>query len=459
MQLQRALAAQPHELQRPLRDARGSSTTAPRSTRSSRSVATSVRPSFLRMVADILRFNRSAPALLSGTAGRAEPRRLPRSARGIPVTSSTTTSFPMGAAIWSSRPVDMLRFPARFFVEFFCQSRLPERRPAPDLAGDSRRLDGNMSKRLTASYAQLASSLNTPVASIQRQPRRGPSCGCATGPSNTSTKPSWPVTAIEALKLLSDPIDGRNARYWEPSPTRPTKPCLHTDERLMPHRPSGLGGLELPSAHRAVRARDRDLQHEHSPGSLTRARPIPADPEPQRRCRSAQTRARQLRLPSSRVFTPEAVAAQKRRHREINGARRHLLLRCVLGFRLPRGWRQERSRVSLHDFEAVVQAREQPASTKGGLVIGALSPTRHRFRYRLFMMYLDLAELPRLFDGTPGWSAQRRALAWFKRSDYLGPSGQFRSMRRSATWFRRASAPGRRAQSGCSRSCATSAIA
>ena len=27
--------------------------------------------------------------------------------------------IPMGAAIWSSRPVDMLRFPARFFVEFF----------------------------------------------------------------------------------------------------------------------------------------------------------------------------------------------------------------------------------------------------------------------------------------------------------------------------------------------------
>lgn len=38
------------------------------------------------------------------------------------------------------------------------------------------------------------------------------------------------------------------------------------------------------------------------------------------------------------------------------------------------------------------------------------------------MLYLDLAELPRLFDGTPGWSAKRRALAWFKRSDYLGPS-------------------------------------
>ncbi len=38
------------------------------------------------------------------------------------------------------------------------------------------------------------------------------------------------------------------------------------------------------------------------------------------------------------------------------------------------------------------------------------------------MLYLDLAELPALFDGTPFWSARRPAPAWFKRSDYLGPA-------------------------------------
>jgi uncharacterized protein len=50
------------------------------------------------------------------------------------------------------------------------------------------------------------------------------------------------------------------------------------------------------------------------------------------------------------------------------------------------------------------------------------APREHRFRYRMFMLYLDLAELPRLFDGTPFWSARRPAPAWFKRSDYLGPA-------------------------------------
>jgi uncharacterized protein len=38
----------------------------------------------------------------------------------------------------------------------------------------------------------------------------------------------------------------------------------------------------------------------------------------------------------------------------------------------------------------------------------------------MFMLYMDLAELPGLFDAVPGFSARRPALAWFKRSDYLG---------------------------------------
>ncbi len=59
---------------------------------------------------------------------------------------------------------------------------------------------------------------------------------------------------------------------------------------------------------------------------------------------------------------------------------------------------------------------------KGWVEHRRVAPRQHRFRYRMFMMYLDLAELPALFDRTPGWSARRPALAWFKRSDYLGPA-------------------------------------
>lgn len=48
------------------------------------------------------------------------------------------------------------------------------------------------------------------------------------------------------------------------------------------------------------------------------------------------------------------------------------------------------------------------------------APIRHDFRYRMFMLYLDLDELPGVFDGRWFWSARRFAPARFRRADYLG---------------------------------------
>ncbi len=48
------------------------------------------------------------------------------------------------------------------------------------------------------------------------------------------------------------------------------------------------------------------------------------------------------------------------------------------------------------------------------------APRPHAFRYRLFMMYLDLAELDEVFRGRWLWSARRPAPAWLRRADYLG---------------------------------------
>jgi DUF1365 family protein len=48
------------------------------------------------------------------------------------------------------------------------------------------------------------------------------------------------------------------------------------------------------------------------------------------------------------------------------------------------------------------------------------SPIAHEFRYRLFLMYLDLAELPEVLDPYPCFSARGRALAHFRREDFMG---------------------------------------
>ena len=51
------------------------------------------------------------------------------------------------------------------------------------------------------------------------------------------------------------------------------------------------------------------------------------------------------------------------------------------------------------------------------------TPVEHAFDYRLFMMYLDLDEAPRVFSRRWFWAVGRRALAWLKREDHLGDPG------------------------------------
>ena len=53
-----------------------------------------------------------------------------------------------------------------------------------------------------------------------------------------------------------------------------------------------------------------------------------------------------------------------------------------------------------------------------------IAPVRHAFRNRLFLLYVDLDELPTLFRHRWLWSANRPNLAWFRRGDHLGPADQ-----------------------------------
>ncbi len=48
------------------------------------------------------------------------------------------------------------------------------------------------------------------------------------------------------------------------------------------------------------------------------------------------------------------------------------------------------------------------------------APRAHEFDYRLFMLYVDLAELDTIFAGRWLWSTKRPAPAWLRRADYLG---------------------------------------
>ena len=48
----------------------------------------------------------------------------------------------------------------------------------------------------------------------------------------------------------------------------------------------------------------------------------------------------------------------------------------------------------------------------------------HRFSYRVWMLLVDLDEIPEVFDRHPLWSARGPAPVRFRRSDYLGDSSK-----------------------------------
>ena len=73
----------------------------------------------------------------------------------------------------------------------------------------------------------------------------------------------------------------------------------------------------------------------------------------------------------------------------------------------------------------------KPASTElelasavyeGTVIHHRAAPHPHAFRYQMAQLYLDLDELDRVFAGRWLWSVDRRNIAAFHRSDYLGPA-------------------------------------
>lgn len=66
-----------------------------------------------------------------------------------------------------------------------------------------------------------------------------------------------------------------------------------------------------------------------------------------------------------------------------------------------------------------VSARHASCIYEGSVRHRRFSPKTHSFRQRMFMMYLDLDELPELFRQRRLWSATQGAWAAFRRDDHL----------------------------------------
>lgn len=189
-----------------------------------------LRPSFLRMLADILRFNKQSRELLAGgddtlTLGDyLEANRYSRVFR-------EQYLVPMGKAIWSASEQSMFIFPAKFFVEFFDKHGFlnVDHRPVWQVVkGGSR----EYMRKLAAPF-QHRVRLHTPVVGIRRDP-----AGVTVRTRSEEQRFDQVFIAChsdQALKLLRDASPAER-EVLGAFPYQYNEATLHTDESLLPRR-------------------------------------------------------------------------------------------------------------------------------------------------------------------------------------------------------------------------------
>ena len=190
------------------------------------------RPSFHRMIRDILRFNREAPALLGVEGYREISLNAYLRERAYSREFTEHYILPMAAAIWSAEPALMGEMPARFFVQFFKNHGLLSVSDRPQwrvIQGGSR----NYVERLTAPFRDRI-RLNCPVEWVRRHPNQvqiKPKQGLV----ERFDQVVFATHSDQALRLLADSTV-KEREILSAIPYQENEVVLHTDIRLLPRR-------------------------------------------------------------------------------------------------------------------------------------------------------------------------------------------------------------------------------
>ncbi len=280
-----------------------------------------LRPSFYRMIRDILRFNREAPGLLpDGDGGASLGAYL--EARGYSDAFMRHYIIPMGAAIWSASTDDVRGMPVRFFVQFFHNHGMlsVDRRPVWHvISGGSHQY----LKALTRSFLDRV-RLRSPVRAVERTPDRVAITSDEQLPDGrVHRRTEWfdhvilALHSDQALTLLRDPSPQERAILGA-IPYQENEAVLHTDTSLLPRRRLAWASwnyhlLRGGKDRVAVTYHMNQLQNLSAPAEfcVTLNRGDDVDP-------SKVLRRITYHHPR---FTPAAVAAQARRP-EISGLNR-----------------------------------------------------------------------------------------------------------------------------------------
>ena len=189
-----------------------------------------LRPSFLRMLADILRFNRRTRRLLAAGIPDSLTLRDLVAAGGWSPRMVDWYLVPMVSAIWSAPAGDALDIPAATFARFFDNHGLLRLGAQPAW----RTVDGGARAYVEAILAPLGERVRTatPVAKVVRRAGGVEVVSDRFGPERFDHV-IMAGHSDESLELLGDPTPAERAvlgsiRY------QPNTAVLHTDDRLLP---------------------------------------------------------------------------------------------------------------------------------------------------------------------------------------------------------------------------------
>jgi predicted NAD/FAD-binding protein len=272
-----------------------------------------LRPGFWGMLRDILRFNREAPRLLHGDGQEIslgdylDANRYGRLFRDYYI-------LPMGAAIWSTDPLGMLGFPARFFVRFLHNHGLLSVTDRPEW----RVVQGGSKAYVESLVVPFRDQirLDSPVERITRHEGYNSVYTRSAGAERFDAV-FLACHSDQALALLADPSSAER-EVLSAIPYQPNEAVLHTDTRLLPRRRLAWAAWnylmpEGPGRRLALTYDMNVLQGLDAPETFC------VTLNASERIDPARVIARMTY--HHPLFTPEGTAAQAR-HREIDGTRR-----------------------------------------------------------------------------------------------------------------------------------------
>ena len=189
------------------------------------------KPSFYRMIKDIIRFNKeSVEELNAGNADVALGEFLTK--RNYSKKFIEQYLIPMGAAVWSADPEQMMDFPAGFFIRFFHNHGMLSVNERPEwyvIKGGSK----EYVKKLTASFKDKINTEST-VNSICRS-SGGVQLTLKNGDKQYFDEVFIATHSDQALAMLEDcTIDEREV--LEAIPYQENEAIFHTDKSILPER-------------------------------------------------------------------------------------------------------------------------------------------------------------------------------------------------------------------------------